>query len=75
MFINDVWKKGGPAHGVRSLWKKTTVGNHVSIGSNSTVLPVQICDHVVIGAGSVVTKDIMKPGVYAGNPAKKLREL
>jgi acetyltransferase-like isoleucine patch superfamily enzyme len=75
MFINDVWKKGGPAHGDRSLWKKTVVGNHVSIGSNSTVLPVQICDHVVIGAGSVVTKDIIKPGVYAGNPAKKLKEL
>jgi acetyltransferase-like isoleucine patch superfamily enzyme len=30
---------------------------------------------VVIGAGSVVTKDITEPGVYAGNPAKKIRSL
>ena len=75
MFINDDWKKGGPAQGNRSLWKKTIIGNQVSIGSNSTILPVKICDHVVIGAGSVVTKNIMKPGVYAGNPAKKIRGL
>ena len=74
MFINDDWKKGGPAHGDRSLWKETMVGNHVSIGSNATILPVTICDHVVIGAGSVVTKNITRPGFYAGNPAKKLRD-
>ena len=73
MFINDDWKTGGPARGNRSLWKETFIGNDVSIGSNATILPVQICDHVVIGAGSVVTKDITKPGFYAGNPAKKLR--
>ena len=75
MFINDDWKKGGPAHGDRSLWKKTILGNNVFIGSNATILPVKICDNVVVGAGSVVTKDIAKPGVYAGNPAKKLRNL
>ena len=46
--------------------------NNVSIGSNSTVLPVCICENVVIGAGSVVTKDITKPGKYIGNPAKKI---
>jgi acetyltransferase-like isoleucine patch superfamily enzyme len=34
------------------------IGNHVSIGSNATILPVSICDHVVIGAGAVVTKNI-----------------
>jgi acetyltransferase-like isoleucine patch superfamily enzyme len=34
---------------------------------------VKICDGVVIGAGAVVTKDILKPGVYAGNPARFLR--
>jgi acetyltransferase-like isoleucine patch superfamily enzyme len=74
MFINDDWKTGGPAHGNRSLWKETVVGDHVSIGSNATILPVTICDHVVIGAGSVVTKNITQPGFYAGNPAKKLRD-
>jgi acetyltransferase-like isoleucine patch superfamily enzyme len=36
---------------------------------------VTICDRVVIGAGSVVTKDITRPGIYAGNPAKFLRGL
>ncbi|MFN9294787.1 MAG: DapH/DapD/GlmU-related protein, partial [Planctomyces sp.] len=47
--------------------------DRVSIGSNATILPVRICSDVVIGAGSVVTKDILAPGVYAGNPARKLR--
>ena len=73
MFINDLFSNGGPAGGDQSQWKKTVVGNHVSIGSNATVLPVSICNDVVIGAGSVVTKDITKPGVYAGNPARWLR--
>lgn len=50
----------------------TKIGNNVLIGSNATILPVMICDDVVIGAGSVVTKSIMFPGVYAGNPAKFL---
>ncbi|AYO14027.1 N-acetyltransferase [Vibrio owensii] len=36
---------------------------------------VNICEGVVIGAGSVVTKDITEKGIYAGNPAKKLRDL
>ena len=72
MFINDLFSKGGPAQGDRSLWKKTNIGNHVSIGSNATILPVSICDHTVIGAGAVVTKDITEAGVYAGNPARLL---
>lgn len=75
MFINDDWKTGSPANGNRSLWKETIIGNNVSIGSNATILPVKICDNVVIGAGSVVTKDIAQPGFYAGNPAKKLRSI
>jgi acetyltransferase-like isoleucine patch superfamily enzyme len=71
MFINDLFSDGGPAGGDQSKWKVTTIGHHVSIGSNATILPVSICDHVVIGAGAVVTKDITEPGVYAGNPARK----
>jgi acetyltransferase-like isoleucine patch superfamily enzyme len=73
VFINDTFYEGGPAGGDKSKWKNTTIGNHVSIGSNASILPVKICDHVVIGAGSVVTKDITEPGVYAGNPARKIR--
>lgn len=73
MFINDVFAKGGPARGDKSLWRSTTIGSRVSIGSNATILPVSICDDVVVGAGAVVTKDINKPGIYAGNPARLLR--
>ena len=75
MFVNDLFSEGGPAGGDASKWKATSIGNHVSIGSNATILPVTICDNVVIGAGSVVTKDITQPGVYAGNPARLLRKL
>jgi acetyltransferase-like isoleucine patch superfamily enzyme len=73
MFINDLFSNGGPAGGDQSKWKSTKIGNHVSIGSNATILPVTICDNVVIGAGAVVTKDIIKSGTYIGNPAKKLK--
>lgn len=73
MFINDAFRTGGPAQGKRELWESTQIGNRVSIGSNATLLPVKVCDDVVIGAGAVVTKDITEPGTYAGNPAKKIR--
>lgn len=73
MFVNDRFATGGPARGDKSKWEATVIGNRVSIGSNATIMPVSICDDVVIGAGSVVTKSIVKPGVYAGNPARLLR--
>lgn len=75
MFINDLFAIGGPAKGRRELWRATKVGNGVSIGTNSTILPVTICDRVVIGAGAVVTKDITRPGIYVGNPARLLRPI
>ena len=74
MFINDLFSDGGPAHGDRSKWRDTTVGDRVSIGSNATILPVAICNDVVIGAGAVIARDITEPGVYAGNPARMLRK-
>lgn len=74
MFINDLFSNGGPARGDKSLWLSTRIGKNVSIGSNATILPVSICDNVVIGAGAVVTKDIDTPGVYAGNPARLIRK-
>lgn len=75
MFVNDLFKDGGPAGGKPENWGKTNIGNNVSIGTNTTILPIKICDNVVIGAGSVVTKNIIKPGIYAGNPARYLREI
>lgn len=74
MFINDRFEHGGPA-GKRDLWRATEIGNHVSIGSNATILPVRICDDVVIGAGAVVSRSIDRSGIYAGNPARFLRDL
>ncbi len=73
MFINDTFEDGGPAGGDKSKWRTTKIGDNVSIGTNATILPVEICSNSVIGAGAVVTKDIDKPGIYAGNPAKFIR--
>jgi len=70
MFINDLLHTG-PAGGDRSKWKETVIGEYVVIGSNATIFPVNICNNVTIGAGSVVTKNITEPGIYFGNPAKK----
>ena len=53
-----------------------TVGNNVWIGANVTVLPgVSIGDDAVIGAGSVVTKNIPSGVLAAGNPCRVIREL
>ena len=75
MFINDTFNSGGPSGGDQTKWEKTKIRNNVSIGTNSTILPVTICDNTIIGAGSVVTKDITKTGIYAGNPAKKMKDI
>lgn len=53
-----------------------TIGSNVWFGGNVTVLPgVTIGDDTVIGAGSVVTKDIPKNVIAAGNPCKIIREI
>lgn len=75
MFVNDRFSAGGPAQGDKNLWQSTKIGNNVSIGSNATILPVEICDNVVIGAGAVVTRTITEPGVYFGNPATKKSQI
>jgi len=74
MFINDSFVTGGPT-GKPELWGQTKLGNRVSVGTNATILPVTICDEVVIGAGAVVTKAIRESGIYVGNPARLLRRL
>jgi len=71
VFINDKMKDG-PANGDKTEWNKTVIGDNVSIGSNASILPIVICNNVVIGAGAVVTKNITEPGTYAGNPARKI---
>ncbi|WP_017892026.1 acyltransferase [Serratia sp. S4] len=73
-FANDLFKDGAPNADAAS-WGRTQIGDSVSIGSGATVLAVEICSGAVIGAGSVVTKNITRKGIYAGNPARLLREL
>ncbi len=52
------------------------IGNNVWIGANSVILPgVNIGDNSVIGAGSIVTKDIPSNVVAVGNPCRVLREI
>ncbi len=72
MFVNDTFARGGPAQGDQTLWRSTSIGNRVSIGTNATIMPVRICDDVVIGAGAVVTREITEPGLYAGVPARRI---
>ena len=74
MFVNDLFKSGKLERNPKK-WFSTKIGNNVLIGSNSTILPVQIVSGCVIGAGSVVTKDLLKKGIYCGNPAKFIRKI
>ncbi len=56
--------------------KPIKIGRNVWIGSNSTILPgVSVGDNAVIGAGSVVTKDIPENMVAAGNPARVIKSI
>ncbi|MES3040554.1 MAG: acyltransferase [Pseudomonadota bacterium] len=55
---------------------RINVGNDVYIGMNSMIMPgVSIGDNVIVGAGSVVTKDLPSNGVYAGVPARFIKSL
>lgn len=52
------------------------IGNNVFIGINCTVLPgVKIGDNTVVGAGSIITKELPGGFVYAGNPAKPIKTI
>ena len=56
--------------------KPIIIGNDCWFGGNVTILPgVTIHDNVVVGAGSVVTHDLESGAVYAGNPAKKIKNI
>lgn len=74
MFVNDLFKSGKLNRNPKE-WYSTKIENDVLIGSNSTILPVKIVSGCVIGAGSVVTKDLLEKGVYCGNPAKFIRKI
>lgn len=65
-----------PQKGRKNHYAPIHIGNHVWIGSGSVVLPgVTVGEWAVIGAGSVVTKDVDAYTVVGGNPAKVLKHI
>ena len=80
-FINDSYPRATTPDGnlqTEKDWKveRTLVKKGASIGSGSTILSnVVIGDNAIVGAGSVVTKDVPANTIVAGNPAKVLRKI
>ena len=70
MTINDVHPPSFRRTGTKKEWKSTLIKKGAVIGSNVTLMPVVIGENAVIGAGSVVTKDVADNSIVAGNPAK-----
>tara|TARA_B100001121_G_scaffold245427_1_gene220284 strand:- start:17 stop:472 length:456 start_codon:yes stop_codon:yes gene_type:complete len=71
MFVNDRFKDGLRASQKKNKLDRILIGNNVNIGTNSTILPVKICDNVTIGAASLVLDDINIEGIYYGSPIKE----
>ena len=74
MTINDLYPPSFQKTG-KHEWKKTLIKKGAVIGSNSTLMPVVIGQNSIIGAGSVVTKDVPENTIFAGNPAKFIRDI
>jgi UDP-2-acetamido-3-amino-2,3-dideoxy-glucuronate N-acetyltransferase len=79
MFINDSYPRATAADGqlqTEADWKveRTLIKKGASIGSGATILSrVTVGENAIVGAGSVVTKDVPANTIVAGNPAKILR--
>ena len=72
-FTNDIYPRSKQHQGI---FPQTTVNQGASIGANATILAgINVGEYAMIGAGSVVVKDVPKYAVVAGNPAKILRYL
>jgi acetyltransferase-like isoleucine patch superfamily enzyme len=79
MFINDSYPRATAADGnlqTEADWKveRTVIKKGASVGSGSTILAnITIGENAIVGAGSVVTKDVAPNCIVAGNPARLLR--
>ncbi|HTV04886.1 MAG TPA: acyltransferase [Acidobacteriaceae bacterium] len=80
-FTNDTYPRATTADGqlqTEADWKveRTVIKKGATIGSGATVLPnISIGENAIVGAGSVVTKQVPPNSVVAGNPARVLRYL
>lgn len=69
-FTNDRY----PPSADKSSWEKTVVRDNAAIGAGCVILPgVTIGENATVGAGSVITKDIPQSQIWAGNPARFIR--
>jgi UDP-2-acetamido-3-amino-2,3-dideoxy-glucuronate N-acetyltransferase len=72
--VNDLFPPSRKRTGTDAAWKRTLIKRGASIGSNATLLPVVIGEGAVVGAGSVVTRDVPPGCAVAGNPAVALKK-